>query len=264
MDGQTTNDELDFGASDSTTEQTQELGLSPEQPNEQTENLENDGQSEAEPEVNQVEDSVDGSQVDDAALEHFLNSKGIKLDNMPEEQKATLLKLGKMTYNSERQYKRGTQELAELRAKLASQGVDGNSPEQNQTSTPNANPEQAVKQFQEQVATWEKEKKLTPEETQKMLDWLRVPVGKNPVTGEPLLRIHLVQNGALTLDDAYNASGCNASKVDTIKEQMREEVKKEMAARQTAKRPNALATNSAQFAGNERDPFEEGLAGDLL
>ncbi len=257
MDGQATNEDITLGASEDISEQTSDVSNdSPEVTEGQTENQENsDNQTEA-----TSEDSTDDVQVDDTVLEHFLESKGIS-PNGPEITKETLYKLGKMAYNSERQFTRGAQELAELKRQMAANG--SNNQAGNSQNVFDMNNEDMAAKFQQDVAAWEAQKKLTEDEEDKMVDWLKTPVGQNPVTGQPILRMHLVMNGVLSLDDVYNASGCGMIKADALRKQMRGEVEKELSARQTAKRPVAGATNSAQFAqkGSNEEAFLKGLLG---
>lgn len=87
-------------------------------------------------------------------------------------------------------------------------------------------------------------------------------VVSDPNTGVPFTRAMLVNNGVLSLDDVYRLAGCGVQKVDNLKDAYREEVRKEMAARQAAKRPSSNATDSTQFGkADEDDPFVSGLFG---
>ena len=72
----------------------------------------------------------------------------------------------------------------------------------------------------------------------------------------------LVVNGQLSLDDVYKISGADAMKTESIRSELKEEIKKEMAARQASKRPTMQSSDSSQFGEKEEsDPFLDGLLG---
>lgn len=276
MDNEPTNDELDFGDSEiSTTEQTPEASETPGDTEEQGKSLENQAEAEAVSDDGGVETPAEDTQTEDEALTHFLKSKGIDTEKPESISKDTLYKLGKMAYNSEKQYKQGTQELAELRKQLEAS-----------KSQPNDNPDNAggtQVDLSREVASFVEDKKLTPDEEDKMVEWLAQPVinrqtGQpfiDPTTGQPILRGHQLINGAFTLEDVYNASGCATERIKAeekahneqakaLQEQRIAEERKALQARQIAKRPAGSATISTEFNNKEDDPFGEGLAGDLM
>lgn len=262
MDGQTTSDELDFSASGSTTEQTESMNSAPVQAvNEQSDSANADDSLETTTPNDQVEGQGD-VQVNEDDVIDFLAKKGINPES--EDLKAEFYKLGKMALNSEKGFTSSRQELANLRRQLKEeqepQPQNQTQPENNGISMYGG---RTAEQFQQEVDNWEKERNLTPEENDKMIAWLGTPIGKNPVTGEPILRMYLVANGSLSLDDAYNAAGCGMVKAEALKSKMRGEVEKEIAARQSAKRPGASATNSTQFGDSGgSDPFRDELLND--
>ena len=116
---------------------------------------------------------------------------------------------------------------------------------------------------------WKAKHNLSAEDEQKMVEYVSAPLTDrqgnviyDPVTGVPLTKGLLVNNGAMSLDDVYRLAGCGVQKVDNLKQNLRQEVEKEMAARQAAKRPSAKATDSTQFGkAQEDDPFLSGLLG---
>ena len=73
-----------------------------------------------------------------------------------------------------------------------------------------------------------------------------------------------MQAGALSLDDVFNAVGGESLKADAIKQELKTAVAKEIAAKQAAKGPSSIATNSTQFAKPKTvdDEFLAGLLGD--
>lgn len=266
MDEQTISDELDFSASDSTTEQAGDTDASSVQETiEQPDNQDDNSNVEATPTDDQV-DGQSGVQTEDDAIKEFLANKGINLDE-PGDAKDIAYKLGKMALNSEKQFNSKSQEIAQLRRQMeASQPA-------NAGRQPNTTPGQAAIDFidqqravklQEDVANFIKEKELTPEEDARMIEWMKQRTITDPQTGEerPLALLWLA-NGVMTLEDIYNASGCPALRAEAVKAKMRGEVQKSMAARQAAKRPTSSATNSSQFSnGSDQDEaFLQGLLG---
>ena len=257
MEQQTVNDDALFEASDvesvandTTTEQADDGGSSAvEATNEQT-----DSKEEAIDEPAASTDAQTGDAIDD-----FLAKKGIDKSD-PE----ALRKVADMYRNSEKGFYSKSQEAAQLQRKLA------------EAQTPEVRPDQQalneVRSMRIEMDTkeWKASHNLTPEDEQKMVEYVSAPLtdrqGKivsDPITGTPFTRGMLVNNGVLSLDDVYRLAGCGIQKADNLKDAYRDEVRKEMAARQAAKRPSSNATDSTQFGkAEENDPFISGLFGD--
>ena len=255
MDEQTVNDDSLFDASDveavandSTTEQAENTdGSAVEVTNEQT-----DSQEEA-----IEEPAVTDTQTGDA-IDEFLAKKGIDR-NDPD----ALRKVADMYRNSEKGFYSKSQEAAQLQRQLAQQQVSQSQPDQQALNE--------VRSMRIEIDTkeWKAKHNLSPEDEQKMVEYVSAPLTDrqgnviyDPVTGVPLTKGLLVNNGAMSLDDVYRLAGCGVQKVDNLKQNLRQEVEKEMAARQAAKRPSAKATDSTQFGkAQEDDPFLSGLFG---
>ena len=255
MDEQTVNDDSLFNASDveavandSTTEQAENTdGSAVEVTNEQT-----DSQEEA-----NEEPAVTDTQTGDA-IDEFLAKKGIDR-NDPD----ALRKVADMYRNSEKGFYSKSQEAAQLQRQLAQQQASQAQPDQQALNE--------VRSMRIEIDTkeWKAKHNLSPEDEQKMVEYVSAPltdrqgnVIRDPVTGVPLTKGLLVNNGAMSLDDVYRLAGCGVQKVDNLKQNLRQEVEKEMAARQAAKRPSAKATDSTQFGkAQEDDPFLSGLMG---
>ena len=101
-----------------------------------------------------------------------------------------------------------------------------------------------------------------------MVNFLSEPLVSNGVPqtdpqGRPLTKMFLVQAGALSYDEVYRAVGGDSFKADAIKEELKTAVANEIAAKQAAKSPSSIATNSTQFAkpATADDEFLSGLAG---
>lgn len=255
MDEQTVNDDSLFDASDveavandSTTEQAENTdGSAVEVTNEQT-----DSQEEA-----NEEPAVTDTQTGDA-IDEFLAKKGIDR-NDPD----ALRKVADMYRNSEKGFYSKSQEAAQLQRQLAQQQVSQAQPDQQALN------EVRSMRIEMDTKEWKAQHNLSPEDEQKMVEYVSAPltdrqgnVIHDPVTGVPLTKGLLVNNGAMSLDDVYRLAGCGVQKVDNLKQNLRQEVEKEMAARQAAKRPSAKATDSTQFGkAQEDDPFLSGLFG---
>ena len=255
MDEQTVNDDSLFDASDveavandSTTEQAENTdGSAVEVTNEQT-----DSQGEA-----IEEPAVTDTQTGDA-IDEFLAKKGIDR-NDPD----ALRKVADMYRNSEKGFYSKSQEAAQLQRQLAQQRVPQVQPDQQALN------EVRSMRIEMDTKEWKAKHNLSPEDEQKMVEYVSAPltdrqgnVIHDPVTGVPLTKGLLVNNGAMSLDDVYRLAGCGVQKVDNLKQNLRQEVEKEMAARQAAKRPSAKATDSTQFGkAQEDDPFLSGLFG---
>lgn len=259
MEEQTVNEDSIFEASDfataQATEQTEEVG-SPavEETNEQT-TSENEAMSEP---ADSTEETNTESQTGDE-IDKFLANKGIKADD-PD----ALRKIADMYRNVEKDYNKKSQEKAHLEREIAKQAST--------VSTPDRVALNEVRALKTElsVGQWKQAKNLTPEAEQKMMDYCSQPIidpnsGQpvvNPQTGQPLTKGLLVVNGTLSLDDVYKLSGGDSIKTDELRQSLKAEITKEMAARQNAKRPVANATDSTQFAKPEaRDPFMDGLMG---
>ena len=258
MDEQTVNEAPLFEASDiepvandSATEQAEDMGSSAvEVTNEQTtsENNANDEPAATEEQA-QTGDAID----------EFLAKKGIKADD-PE----ALRKLGAMYQNVEKGFYNKSQEKAQLERQLAQSRIPEIRPDQEALS------EVRAMRTEMSVEKWKAGRNLSAEDEQKMIEYVQSPITDangnvqvNPTTGQPITKGMLVLNGVLSLDDVYALSGAGKVEVDSLKENLRKEVQKEMEARQAAKRPSSNATDSTQFGNAEaEDPFSKALLGD--
>lgn len=259
MDEQTVNDDSLFDASDvesvandTTTEQAENTdGSAVEATNERT-----DSQEEATEEPAVAETTT---QTGDA-IDEFLAKKGID-KNDPE----ALRKVADMYRNSEKGFYSKSQEAAQLQRQLAQQRL----PQTQTDAGQQALNEMRSMRIEMDTKEWKNEHNLSPEDEQRMVEYVTQPLVDrqgnailDPVTGAPLTKGVLVNNGMMSLDDVYRLAGCGVQKVDNLKEDYRKEVEREMAARQAAKRPDAKATNSTQFGKpDDNDPFLSGLIG---
>lgn len=200
-------------------------------------------------------------------IEEFLAKKGIKLDD-PD----ALRKVADMYRNVEKDYGRKSQEKAKLERQLEELNA------KSMPNTPSADPMERIQALEQQINAdrqiaaakeWKAAKNLSPEVEEKMVDFLSQPLVSNGVPqtdnqGNPLTKYFLVQAGALSLDDVFNAVGGDSLKADAIKEELKAAVANEIAAKQNAKSPTALATDSTQFAQPKEadDDFVAGLFGD--
>ena len=205
-----------------------------------------------------------GSQSGDEISE-FLAKKGIN----PEDPDA-LHKVADMYRNVEKEYSKKSQEKAQLERQIAesmTRPVASGDPMERLSAI-----ERQLQADREIQATkeWKSAKNLTPEAESKMVEFLSQPiknsngvVQKDP-QGNVLTKYFLIQTGALTLDEVYNAVGGDSFKADAIKQELKDAVANEFAARQTAKGPSSLSTNSMQFTKpkGEDDDFLNGLFGD--
>ena len=258
MDEQTGTDDSLFNASDmesvandSIDEQAENNdGSAVEVTNEQT-----DSQDEAieEPAVTATTQTGD-------AVDEFLAKKGINASD-PD----ALRKVAEMYRNSEKGFYNKSQEAAQLQRQLAQQRV----PQAQAGVDQQALNEVRSMRIEMDTKEWKSKHNLSPEDEQKMVEYVSAPLTDrqgnivyDPVTGMPLTKGLLVNNGAMSLDDVYRLAGCGVQKVDNLKDNYRKEVEKEMAARQAAKRPDAKATDSTKFGkAQEDDPFLSGLMG---
>lgn len=258
MDEQTVNEAPLFEASDvepvandTTTEQAEDMGSSAvEATNEQT-----TSENEASEQPAATEEQA---QTGDA-IDEFLAKKGIKADD-PE----ALRKLGAMYQNVEKGFYNKSQEKAQLERQLAQSRIPEMRPDQEALS------EVRAMRTEMSVEKWKAGRNLSAEDEQKMIEYVQSPITDangnvqvNPTTGQPITKGMLVLNGVLSLDDVYALSGAGKVEVDSLKENLRKEVQKEMEARQAAKRPSSNATDSTQFGNAETDdPFSKALLGD--
>ena len=198
-------------------------------------------------------------------ISEFLAKKGIN----PEDPDA-LHKVADMYRNVEKEYSKKSQEKAQLERQIAesmTRPVASGDPMERLSAI-----ERQLQADREIQATkeWKNAKNLTPEAEGKMVEFLSQPIRnsngviqKDP-QGNVLTKYFLIQTGALSLDDVYNAVGGDSFKADAIKQELKDAVANEFAARQTAKGPSSLSTNSMQFAKpkGEDDDFLNGLFGD--
>ena len=257
MDEQTVNEAPLFEASDvepvandTATEQADDMGSSAvEATNEQT-----DSENEATDTPAATEEAQTGD-----AIDEFLAKKGIKADD-PE----ALRKVAKMYQNSEKGFYNKSQEKAQLERQLAQSRIPEIRPDQEALS------EVRAMRTEMSVEKWKAGRNLSAEDEQKMIEFVQTPITDangnvqvNPQTGQPITKGMLVLNGVLSLDDVYALSGAGKVEVDSLKENLRKEVQKEMEARQAAKRPSSNATDSTQFGNADTDdPFVKSLFGD--
>ena len=257
---ETVNEQLVFEESDFATDQTPEVGSpaveeTKEQPTSQ----------------NEATDSKDDSTKENAnepeagdEIEDFLAKKGIKLDD-PD----ALRKVADMYRNVEKDYGKKSQEKAQLERQIAQMNST-------QPAIRNVNdPIERIQNLERQLAAdrqltavkeWKAAKNPTPEVEAKMIEYLQKPLISNGVPqtdaqGRPLTNNFLVNMGALTYDDVFKLVGGDSFKADAVKQELKTAVANEIAAKQSAKSPNALATNSTQFAKPKTadDEFVDGL-----
>lgn len=202
-------------------------------------------------------ESQTGDDIDD-----FIAKKGIKKDD-PD----ALHKIADMYRNVERDYNRKAQEKAKLErqvAQLRTQPVSSQDPMARLNRI-----EQQLQADREVQATkeWKQAKNLSPETEAKMVDFLSQPIvnqsgiiQRDP-SGRPLTKYFLIQTGALSYDDVFKAVGGDSLKADAIKQELKTAVANEFAAKQTAKGPSPLSTNSSQFSRPKSadDDFVAGL-----
>ena len=197
-------------------------------------------------------------------IEEFLAKKGIKLDD-PD----ALRKVADMYRNVEKDYGKKSQEKAQLERQLEQLNT------RQAPITHSADPMERVQALERQLAAdrqlaavkdWKAAKNLSPEVETKMVEFLSQPLEANGVKqtdnyGNPLTKMFLVQAGALTYDDVFRAVGGDSFKADAIKEELKTAVANEIAAKQNAKSPSSLATDSTQFAQPKTadDEFIDGL-----
>lgn len=255
---ETVNEPLVFEESDFADDQTSNTS-SPavEEPIEQP-TSENDA-TESTDDTTNANESQTGDEV-----EEFLAKKGIKLDD-PD----ALRKVANMYRNVEKDYGKKSQEKAQLERQLEQLNA------QQIPKVPSADPMERVQALERQLAAdrqlaavkdWKAAKNLSPEVEAKMVEFLSQPLEANGVkqtdnNGNPLTKMFLVQAGALSYDDVFRAVGGDSFKADAVKEELKAAVANEIAAKQSAKSPTSLATDSTQFAKptTADDEFVAGL-----
>ena len=260
MDEQTVNEADLFEPSDITDQDAEqsenETGPAVEETNEEPSASEEQTSESAEVSTENKEETQTGD-----AIDEFLAKKGID-PSKPED----VRKLADMYQNAEKGFYQKSQEKAKLERELANAQPPQSTPDMQALS------EVRALKTERAVEKWKQEKNLNPETEQKMMDWFAQPIVNTqtgqPVldaNGNPIIRGYLYANGVITLDDVYNFVGGNAGnnegKRNAITEELRNEVKKEMSARQAAKSTKQGATNSMQFGNPDEkaDPFLEGL-----
>lgn len=197
-------------------------------------------------------------------IDEFLAKKGVNA-NDPD----ALRKVASMYKNVEKEFYTKSQEKAQLERQLAN---NNNQPSGDYVNDPMAR----IQALEAQVAAdkrvasakaWKEAKNLTPEQEEKMVEFMQQPLLLNgqpqvDANGNQLTKGYLVTLGLLSLDDIYRTVGGDSIKADAVKQTMKQAVEKEVAARQTAKSPASLATNSTQFdKQDEDDAFAEALLG---
>ena len=204
-----------------------------------------------------TESSSGDIKLDKDSLSEYLAKRHID-PNDPE----ALLKVAEMHRNAEKKLNESSQAKAKLERQIADGNIRQASPDQQALA------EVRSLKAQISVSDWKRQKGLTPADEQKMIAYLSEPLlddnGKQvivPGTGQALTRATLITQNLLSLDEVYKIVGGGVTentKVDSLKASLKDEVRKEMAAKQGLKRPAATATNSAQFGkSEENDPFAE-------
>ena len=257
MDEQTVNEDDLFEPSD-ITDQDAEQSESNDSPAVEVTNEQSASEEQATAETEVSTDKKEETQTGDA-IDEFLAKKGID-PSKPED----VRKLADMYANAEKGFYQKSQEKAKLERELANAQPKQNTPDMQALS------EVRALKTEREVEKWKQEKKLTPETEQKMMEWFSQPImqGGQPaldMNGNPIVRGYLYTNGLITLDDVYNFVGGNINteldeKKQNLTEELRQEVKKEMSARQAAKSTKQGSTDSTQFdKPADNDSFLEGL-----
>ena len=197
-------------------------------------------------------------------IEEFLAKKGIKLDD-PD----ALRKVADMYRNVEKDYGKKSQEKAQLERQIAQ--MNAVQPTINDANDPmeriqNLERQLAADRQLTAVREWKAAKNPSPEVEAKMIEYLEKPLVSNGVPqtdnqGRPLTNNFLVNMGVMSYDDVFKLVGGDSFKADAVKQELKTAVANEIAAKQTAKSPASLATNSTQFAQPKEadDEFVAGL-----
>lgn len=260
MDEQTGTEDLVFEPSDFEVQEVEQSENTEGPAVEETKGEQTDSQEQATPESEVSETKETETQTGDVdEVSEYLAKKGID-PSKPED----VRKLALMYRNSEKGFYQKSQEKAKLERELANAQPAQSTPDQQALS------EVRALKTQMDVEKWKQDKKLTPETEQKMMDWFSQPIVNNgkevlDANGNPIIRGYLFTNGLISLDDVYNFVGGNvntelADKKQNLTEELRNEVRKEMSARQAAKSTKQGSTDSMQFdKPAEDDPFLSGL-----
>ena len=197
-------------------------------------------------------------------IEEFLAKKGIKLDD-PD----ALRKVADMYRNVEKDYGKKSQEKAQLERQIAQ--MNAVQPTINDANDPmeriqNLERQLAADRQLTAVREWKAAKNPSPEVEAKMIEYLEKPLISNGIPqtdnqGRPLTNNFLVNMGVMSYDDVFKLVGGDSFKADAVKQELKTAVANEIAAKQTAKSPASLATNSTQFAQPKEadDEFVAGL-----
>ncbi|MBO7720107.1 hypothetical protein J6S35_00510 [Candidatus Saccharibacteria bacterium] len=266
---ETVNEQLVFEESDFATDQTPEVG-SPavEDSNEQPTNINESSESKEDSTNQNANESQTGDEEEEVFdFDKFMENKHIKSDD-PD----VLRKVAEMYWNVEKGFSRKSQENAQLERRLERMNA------QQAPTKPTNDPMERIQNLERQLAAdrqltavkeWKAAKNPSPEVEAKMIEYLERPLVSNGVPqtdaqGRPLTNNFLVNMGALTYDDVFRLVGGDSFKADAVKQELKTAVANEIAAKQSAKSPNALATNSTQFAQPKTadDEFVSGLFGD--
>lgn len=247
-------EESDFADDQTTNETSPAVEETNEQPT---------SQEEAKDSTEDSTENANESQTGDE-IEEFLAKKGIKLDD-PE----ALRKVADMYRNVEKDYGKKAQEKAQLERQIEQMNAQINKP------SDSIDPMERIQSLERQLAAdrqlqatkeWKAAKNLSPEVEEKMVNFLKEPLVSNGIpqtdnNGNPLTKYFLVQAGALSLDDVFNAVGGESLKAEAIKQELKTAVANEIAAKQNAKSPSSIATDSTQFAKPKTadDEFLSGL-----
>ena len=197
-------------------------------------------------------------------IEEFLAKKGIKADD-PD----ALRKVADMYRNVEKDYGKKSQEKAQLERQIAQMNAT-------QPTIKDANnPMERIQNLERQLAAdrqltavreWKAAKNPSPEIEAKMIEFLEKPLVSNGIpqtdaNGNALTNNFLVNMNVLSYDDVFKLVGGDSFKAEAVKQELKTAVANEIAAKQTAKSPTALATDSTQFAKPKTadDEFIDGL-----
>ena len=258
---ETVNEPALFEESDFADDQTSnETSPAVEEPSEQP-----TSQAEAKDSMEDSTNNANESQTGDE-IEEFLAKKGIKLDD-PD----ALRKVADMYRNVEKDYGRKSQEKAQLERQIEQMNANLTKP------STSIDPMERIQSLERQLQAdrqvqaakdWKAAKNPSPEVEAKMIEFLKEPLVSNGVAqtdnqGNPLTNNFLLMTGILDYDKIYKLVGGDSFKADAIKQEYKTAVAKEIAAKQTAKSPSSLATNSTQFAqpNTAEDDFVAGLFG---
>lgn len=256
---ETVNEPVLFEESDFADDQTpKETSPAVEDSNEQP-HSKNEAKDSTEDSTKNANESQTGDEI-----EEFLAKKGVKMDD-PD----ALRKVADMYRNVEKGYGQKSQEKAQLERQL--EQLRAQAAPTRPSKDPMARVEALERQYQADrqlaaVKEWKAAKNLSPEVEERMVNYLGEQIVSNGVpqtdaNGNPLTRMFLVNNGIMTYDDVFRAVGGDSFKADAVKQELKTAVANEIAAKQNAKSPASLATDSTQFAKPKTadDEFIDGL-----